>query len=278
MLGTFALVGCGAPLSIRRAARHPVPVIDLSLFAMPAFGLANLAMVLFTAAFYGGLLGHVLFLTTTWRYSLVQAGLALTPAPVCATVAGAAAAHLAARYGHRAVILPSLGCFAAGMLLLHLDLGASPAFAREWLLPNMLLGSGVGLALPTLSSASVAALPAAKLAMGSAMGNTARQFGAVLGVVLLIAVLGVPTSLPALVSAFQRVYGLFMGMAVVSGMVCLALGCHASEQHLMVVCWLRVRENIQVDSVALPEMVKQHAQRRWWGRGGPAAPVAPEHD
>ena len=224
VLCAFALAGCGVPLSIHRAARHPVPVIDLSLFAVPAFGLANLAMVLFTAAFYGGLLSHVLFLTTTWRYSLVQAGLALTPAPLCATVAGAAAAHLAARYGHRAVILPGIGCFAAGLLLLHLNLGASPAFAREWLLPNLLLGSGVGLALPTLSSAGVAALPATKLAMGSAMGNTSRQFGAVLGVALLIAVLGAPTSLPALVSAFQRIYGLFMAMALLAGLVCLALG------------------------------------------------------
>jgi hypothetical protein len=55
----------------------------------------------------------------------------------------------------------------------------------------------------------------------------------VLGVALLIAVLGTPTSLPALVSAFQRVYGLFMAMALVSGLVCLALGRPAPrEQHL----------------------------------------------
>jgi MFS family permease len=133
------------------------------------------------------------------------------------------AAHLAARYGHRAVILPGILCFATGMLLLNLDLGATPAFLAEWLLPNLLLGTGVGLALPTLSSATTAALPASRLAMGSAVGNTARQFGAVLGVALLIAVAGSP-ALDDLVGTFQRAYGLFMVLALASGIFCMALG------------------------------------------------------
>jgi EmrB/QacA subfamily drug resistance transporter len=227
----FAVAACGVPLGVRRAAHAPVPVVDLSLFSVRSFSVANAAMVLFTAAFYGGLLGHVLFLTSVWRYSLVQAGLALTPAPLCATVAGAAAAHLAARYGHRAVILPGILCFTAGMLLLRLHLGPAPAFLAEWLLPNLLLGTGVGLALPTLSSATTAALPASRLAMGSAVGNTARQFGAVLGVALLISVAGTP-ALDDLVGTFQRAYGLFMGMALISGAICLGLGRPAAqEQH-----------------------------------------------
>lgn len=223
VLAAFALAALGLPLVVRRAARHPAPLVDLSLFTVRSFSAANLAMVLFTAAFYGGLLGHVLFLTGTWRYPLVQAGLALTPAPLCATLAGAAAAHLAARWGHRAVALPGVVCFAAGLLLLHLDLGPRPDFWGQWLGPNLLLGMGVGLALPTLSSASTAALPAARLAQGSAVGNAARQFGAVLGVALLVAVVGTP-ALSDPVGPFQRAYGLFLLLALASGLTCLALG------------------------------------------------------
>ena len=227
----FAVAVGGTMLSIRRAARRPVPVVDLSLFAVRSFSVANPAMVLFTAAFYGGLLGHILFLTSAWHYSLVQVGLALTPAPLCAVPAGAAAAHLAARYGHRVVILPGILCFASGLLLLCLDLGPTPAFLAEWLVPNLLIGTGVGLALPTLSSATTAALPTARLAMGSAVGNTARQFGAVLGVALLIAVAGTPAG-GNVVGLFQHAYGPFTGMALASGGICLALGrtCRPSSR------------------------------------------------
>ena len=94
---------------------------------------------------------------------------------------------------------------------------------RCWLLPNLLLGAGVGLALPTLSSATAASLPSARFAMGSAVFSTARQFGAVLGVALLIAVLGTP-ALDSLLASFQRSYLVCLLLAAASGLICLAMG------------------------------------------------------
>ena len=80
--------------------------------------------------------------------------------------------------------------FAAG------NLGGSCAPAREPayladVLPGMLLsGIGVALVFPILAGAAVSGLPPGRTATGSALFNTARQIGGVVGVAVLVAILG----------------------------------------------------------------------------------------
>ena len=54
VLGAFALA---VPLCPWRARTQPVPVVDPALFRVRSFAVANLATVLFTAAFFAALLG-----------------------------------------------------------------------------------------------------------------------------------------------------------------------------------------------------------------------------
>jgi hypothetical protein len=71
------------------------------------------------------------------------------------------------------------------------------------MLPGLLIvGFGVGLALPTLTSGATSALPADRFATGSAVVNMARQIASVLGVAILIAVIGSPTA-RTVVAAFH---------------------------------------------------------------------------
>jgi EmrB/QacA subfamily drug resistance transporter len=228
--GAFGLAALAVPLCVWRTRTHPVAVVDPSLFRVRSFVVANAATVLFTAAFFGGLLANVLFLTTVWRYGLIQAGLALTAAPVCAALAGAAVARLPRRYGHRAIIVPGVLFFVSGLVLFLLRLGLESSFLAVWLPANILLGLGVGLALPTLSSATMVGLPPARLAAGSAVFSTARQLGAVIGVALLIAILDAQVPGNPVVS-FDRAYILCLVLAAASGLVALALGRTASEAH-----------------------------------------------
>jgi MFS family permease len=76
-----------------------------------------------------------------------------------------------------------------------------------WIPSLILTGIGVGLTLPTLSSAAVHGLPPNRFAVGSAVNQTVRQLGSVLGVALVIALLGSPN--PAeLLNAFDRIFWL----------------------------------------------------------------------
>jgi EmrB/QacA subfamily drug resistance transporter len=177
-------------LFLVRSARHPTPVLDISLWRIRSFTVANAAMVLFAMAFFAMLLYSVLYLTQVWHYSGVRAGLAITPGPVMAGIVGVLAGRIADRRGQRVVIVPGTLIFAAGALWLAAALGTSPDLIGAWLPAFTVMGIGVGLTFSALTSAAVAALPVNRSAAGSAVSNTARQIGAVLGVAVLITILG----------------------------------------------------------------------------------------
>jgi hypothetical protein len=202
LLGTVVL----AALFLLRTRRVARPVIDLSLFRVRSFGVANFATLLFSIAFFAIGLGNVLFLTGVWHWSVLHAAAAILPAPLTVALVAGPAGRLADRLGHAIVIVPGALLFAAGQLWFATQVGPSPAYLEEWL-PGLLLGGlGIGLALPTLGSAAAATtLPAAHYALGSAINATARQLGAVLGVSMLVAVLGTAPPSQAM-AAFDRTW------------------------------------------------------------------------
>jgi EmrB/QacA subfamily drug resistance transporter len=212
------------PLLIWRCARHPSPVLDLGLFQIRSFTVANLATMLFSAAFFAGLLGYVLFLTSVWHYPPLTAGLAITPTPLAAAAAAGPAGALADRFGHRVVVIPGTLIFAVGVTLLILRAGPEVAYVAHWLPGALLMGAGVGISFPTLASASASSLPPARFAVGSAVNVTSRQLGAVLGVAIFIVLLSRSQTDPSAPVAFHAGW-IFMGaIALAAGLVSVALG------------------------------------------------------
>jgi EmrB/QacA subfamily drug resistance transporter len=206
-------------LRTRGAAR---PVVDLALFRVRSFSVANLGTLLFATAFFAIGLGNVLFLTGVWRWSVLRAAAGILPAPLTVALVAGPAGRLADRVGHAAVIVPGALLFAAGQLWFATRVGPTPAYLEQWL-PGLLLGGlGIGLAFPTLGSAAAATLPAAHYALGSAVNATARQLGAVLGVSMLVAVLGTPTPAQA-AAAFDRTWTAIGVVSLAAAITSLAL-------------------------------------------------------
>jgi EmrB/QacA subfamily drug resistance transporter len=220
---TTSLLGAAilAALFLLRTRRAARPVIDLSLFRVRSFGVANLATLLFSTAFFATGLGNVLFLTGVWHWSVLHAAAAILPAPLTVALVAGPAGRLADRLGHAIVIVPGM-LFAAGQLWFATQVGPTPAYLEQWL-PGLLLGGlGIGLALPTLGSAAAAMLPAAHFALGSAINATARQLGAVLGVSMLVAVLGTPAPAQA-AAAFDRTWAAIGIVSLAAAIASLAL-------------------------------------------------------
>ncbi len=167
----------------RRPARGAAPVPDrrAGAGALRSFAAANAATLVLSAAFYAAILCNVLFLTSVWRLSVLEAGLAVTPAPLVAVIAAGLAPRIAERFGERAVVAPGALLLAAGVAWFAFETGAAPRFVAEWLPGMVLVGAGVGLAFPALGNAALAAVPDARLATACAVGATARQIGAVVG-------------------------------------------------------------------------------------------------
>jgi MFS family permease len=205
--GAFAL---GAAVLIAfgiRSSRVASPALDLTLFYDRTFSLSNAALFLFSIGFTAMFFGSILFLTRMWGYSLVQAGLALTPGPVMVVVFAPIAGRIAAVRGHRPLLVLGGLLYASGASLQFFGITPTPQFLTIWLPAVLLNGIGVALVLPVLGSAAVQHLPPQKLAVGSGVSQATRQFGSVLGVSLTLALLG---NAPSEIAQFQPVFMLMI--------------------------------------------------------------------
>jgi len=222
-LGAFVLAAGLIVLLVVRSARHPAPILELDLWRVRSFSVANLATLVYAMGFFAMFLGAALFLTSVWHYSSIRAGLAIAPGPSVAAMVGAMAGRIADRRGQRVLIVPGQLLLAASLLWLIVRINGTPTFLGLWLPAWMLAGAGVGLSLPALSSAAVASLPPSRFATGGGINNTARQIGAALGVALLIAIVGRPAPAAAL-TAFRHGFIFSAVCAVACSAIALGLG------------------------------------------------------
>jgi EmrB/QacA subfamily drug resistance transporter len=202
-------------LFVRRCAGRADPLLDLGLFADRSFSVANAATVLYAMGFFAMLLGNILFLTSVWRYTILEAGLAVTPGPIVVAIVSRWSGRLAARHGFRAVLIPGFAVFAAGLLWYVMRVGSHPDYLASWLPGTLVAGLGIGLTFPVLAAAAVAGLGQDRFAVGSAVNQTARQVGGALGVALLVAILAGSATNP--MAHFQHLWAFAAVMAVVAG-------------------------------------------------------------
>jgi uncharacterized protein (TIGR00369 family) len=118
---------------------------------------------------------------------------------------------------------PGAAIFAAGTAWWAWQVGAEPNYAGEMLPGLLVTGVGVGLTIPSLSSAAAASLPPSRFATGIAVLTMSRQIGAALGVAILVAILGTSSGRSAL-GDFHSAWT-FMALASVgASLACVALG------------------------------------------------------
>jgi len=223
VLGAFTASAVLLVVFVARSSRHPAPVIELGLFRVRSFAVANAGGTVFAIGFFALLLCNVLFLTTVWHYSVLGAGAALTPGPIMAALAAPVAGRLADRFGPRTIAVPGGLLFGAGSLLLLLGTGAEAHYWSDFFPAAAVGGTGVGLALPAFGSAVVAELPRARFATGVAIASCLRQIGAVLGIAALVAVIGTPGP-GGVVDAFHQAWALVAASGLAAAVISVALG------------------------------------------------------
>jgi DHA2 family multidrug resistance protein-like MFS transporter len=199
-------LGLGAAFvrrQLARAASGKGPMLDVRLFARPAFsaGLAANLLSIFS------LVGFMFFLSQHLQLVAGKepflAGLLMLPGMALSVVAGLAAVRLAGRFSVRSVM-------AAGLLVNGLGYAVVLGFGRDGSLAGLLTGfavtgAGVGLAETLSNDLILSAVPPAKAGAASAISETAYELGAVLGTAVLGSILGaayragvqVPAGLPA---------------------------------------------------------------------------------
>ncbi|MFB7906861.1 DHA2 family efflux MFS transporter permease subunit [Kitasatospora sp. NPDC056076] len=168
---------------VPRSLRHRSPAIDLSLLGHRPFAVTNLVSLLYGMAQYPWLLASVICLTNVWHYSELDAGLAMTPGAVTASVAALAMSRLAPKVGGpRTVAIAGLAVFLVCGVWLVLGLGDTPAFWTLWFPVASLAGIGMGLVTMGTAASAAFSAPPVRFATASGLNTTARQFGGALGI------------------------------------------------------------------------------------------------
>jgi EmrB/QacA subfamily drug resistance transporter len=217
IIGAFVAAVVLGTVFVIRSSRHAEPVLDLNLFRARSFSVANAATFLYSMGFFAMLLGNILFLTSVWHYSILRAGLAVTPGPLVVAAVSGPAGRLAGSVGFRKVLLTGFCVFAAGLIWYAVRVGAHPQFLSVWLPGSLTVGLGIGMTYPVLSAAAVSSLHPERFAVGSAVNQTSRQVGGAIGVAILVVILGTPhTALQAL-SNFHHLWWYGAIMATVAG-------------------------------------------------------------
>ena len=215
----FAVATVLGALFVRRCATHPEPVLDLELFRHRTFTVANAATVVYAMGFFAMLLGNILFLTGVWHYSILRAGLAVTPGPLVVAAVSGPAGRLAGKFGFRAVLLVGFAVFTGGLSWYAWRVGVAPEYLKEWLPATLLTGLGIGLTFPVLGAAAVQSLHFSRFAVGSAVNQTARQVGGAIGVAVLVAFLGSGTGVSGVgaLHHFDHLWAFCASMAALAG-------------------------------------------------------------
>jgi MFS family permease len=162
------------------------PMFPVPLLRIRSFTAANTAIMFVGLAMGGTFLMLVLFLVSVLGYSELRAATAMTIMPVIALVVAPISGRLNDRIGPRFGAAAGATSFAIGLALLA-QLGGSAGLG-DVMWRAAFIGLGMGLAMPTLSAASMASLPPQVRGVGSGSLNTMRQVGFTVGVALLVAV------------------------------------------------------------------------------------------
>jgi EmrB/QacA subfamily drug resistance transporter len=196
--------------------------LDLSLFDDRNYRLANLATLVFGAAFGMMFLSFFLFMTGIWRYSQIRAGLAVTPGPLMVIPFAIAGGKLAARFGHRPLLVSGGLLYALGNLWYFLRVGSQPDYLGSWLPGQLTTGAAVGLVLPSLAGAALSGLAPARFGVGSAVNSAIRQLGSAIGVALTVAIVSRMSTGPHL-PAFRFIYLILTASGVLTALIALPI-------------------------------------------------------
>ncbi len=175
--GATLVLGVALLLVERRAA---APVIATDLFALRDFRGAVFFGTVVNGTYYGAIFVIALFLQGARHYTPMQAGLAFLPLTAGFFLSNVVSGPVVTRFGTRKPMI-------IGALVDLLGFGVLALASTSQSLPLMLLGfllipSGMGLAVPAMTTTVLSSVDKSRSSLAAAILNTARQSAGAIGV------------------------------------------------------------------------------------------------
>ncbi|MEZ5406543.1 MAG: MFS transporter [Acidimicrobiales bacterium] len=199
-------VGAGAAVAfVINERRHDDPMVPFRLFGERQFSGTNAMTLLLYFSLGGAFFFTAVAFQTVVGYSAAAAGAALLPANVVMIVGSPQVGKLSARYGPRWLVTGGSALAAVGFALLA-RVDESASYATDILPAALVLGAGLALFVPPLTSAVLASVGDADVGIGSAVNNAVARTGGLLATATLPALVGAAeaTGGPAFAAGYQR--------------------------------------------------------------------------
>ncbi|MFC3577357.1 MFS transporter [Streptomyces yaanensis] len=201
---------------VRRQRRRAHPLVDLRMFARPAFSTSVGCIVLAMLALVGLELIAAQYLQLVLGFSPLETGLRLLPLTIAAMAAGLLGSNMLHRFGPRRMVVFGF-CLTAGSVLTLTAMGGQDN-AGLLLFGFVLLGFGLETTLFGAYESMLSEAPSAQAGGAAAIGETSYQLGAGIGIALLGSVMNAAyaprlTSVPGVPVSDSRAAGHSLGEA-----------------------------------------------------------------
>lgn len=210
----LALVSAAGFVAVER--RTPAPMLPPALFRNRTFNSAIAFGICVNLTYYGMVFVLSLYLQRVLGLSPLHAGFAFLPLTGGFLLSNLAAGPVVARFGSRRPMIAGALIDAIGFAALcFVDAGTPVALL---LLPFLLIPTGMGFAVPAMTTAMLGTVGSARAGTASAVLNTARQAAGAIGV----AVFGALASHAAAAETAQIVMGVKLSAAISVALLLLA--------------------------------------------------------
>ncbi|PWU56769.1 MFS transporter [Micromonospora globispora] len=203
VIGSFVLGGLLLLGFLAWERRAPQPMVPLTFFRSRAFSAGNAAGFFLTAALFGAVFFLAQFMQAAFGSGPLKAGLQLLPWTATLFLVAPIAGRLVDRIGERPLVVTGLALQAVGMFWIS-QVSSSTIHYSELVLPLIVAGCGVSMAMPATQSASIGALPREAVGIASGIYSMMRQLGGVAGVAVLAAVFAAAGGYESFTTAFTR--------------------------------------------------------------------------
>jgi MFS family permease len=184
-----SLVAAGALLVAFLAWEHRSPraMMPLAFFRIPAFSAGNAVAFSVSLSMFSIFLFVTLYMQAIRGYTPFQTGLRFLPMTVTIIVTAPLAGQIAQRIGPRIPMTYGLTIASVGLLGLTIVQPDTPFWQLAVLF--VLMGHGLGSTMAPMTATVMGAVGPQRAGLGSAMTNTSREVGGVVGIALLGTVL-----------------------------------------------------------------------------------------
>ncbi|MGF6889316.1 EmrB/QacA subfamily drug resistance transporter [Nocardia sp. GAS34] len=225
-------------------AEHPM--LPLRLFANPSFSAGNAAGFLLTASMFATVFFAAQYMHAAYGSGALESGLQLLPWTGSLFVVGPIAGCLIDRVGERPFAAIGLSVQAVGMFWMSHE--ATGHGYAGMVLPMIVAGFGVSLALPAAQAAVTGAVPPQAAGMAGGIYSMMRQTGGAVGVAVLTAVFTGAGGFADFPRSMQRVLEVSAGLSLAAGIAAIFIAPRRTNRP----------DKTRVTSVAQ----KQHEEKR----------------